>query len=210
MCRSALVLVSLTLASLVALAPGHAAAGTPIAGTTSCDATGRFEFGPYLPLVPSPSGRTVRVKGKLRSSTCDGTDVTGGRAPLRIANVTLRGIMPAGTDCASLLDSVAFAKSTVTVKWQGLNDAGNFASLGASKATIASASFDSGSERFRIVTAPIAKGAFAGSTVSIAFPLGDVTEYTRICNLVLENGGGFSSFNWGAPMNSHTVSVTVP
>ena len=208
MCRSTLVL-ALTLLSLVALAPRLAVAGTPLTGTASCGTEGRFIFGPYLPLVTSPHDFNIRLKGKLQSGTCDGTGVTGGRAPLRKVTVSLRGIMPQGTDCESFLDSIAFSKSAVTVKWQGINDAGRTVALGSSKSTVESASYDSGAERFVITTAPIAKGAFLGSTLSIALPLGDLPEYTRVCNLVLQGEGGFSTFNWGPPMNSHTVTVTV-
>ncbi len=205
MCRSALALISLTLVSLAALAPRQAVAGPPIAGTASCNLQGRVDFRPYLPLVESPSGRTVRFKGKLPSVACDGGGVTGGRAPLDGSIVTLRGVMPEGTDCSSLLDAVGIQKGVVNVKWRGV-DAGRTVLLGTSKATVAGASFDSGSNSFVIVTAPIAKGAFTGSTLSIAMPLGDISEYMRICNL--PDGGGFSSFNWNG-LNDHVVTITV-
>jgi hypothetical protein len=199
----------LTLVSLAALAPRRAVAGSPITGTASCNLQGRVDFRPYLPLVQSPSGRSVRFKGKLPSVACDGAGVTGGRAPLASAIVTLRGVMPEGTDCSSLLDSVGIEKGVVNVKWRGL-DAGRTVSLGVSQATVVGASFDSGSDSFVIMTAPIAKGAFAGSTLSIAIglPYGDISEYTRICNLPPPNGTGFSSFNWDG-MNDHVVTLTV-
>jgi hypothetical protein len=114
--------------------------------------------------------------------------------------------MPEGTDCASLLDSVGIEKGVLQVRWQGLRS-GSTATLGVSKATVASASFDSSSGSFVIVTAPIAKGAFAGSTLTVAMPLGDIPEYTRICNL--PEGGGFSSFNWGPLMNDAVVTLSV-
>lgn len=195
--RSALMLVALTLVSLAALAPRQAVAGSPIAGTASCNLQGRLDWRPYLPLVQTPSGRSVRFKGKLPSVACDGADVSGGNAPLSSAIVKLRGIMPEGTDCASLLGSVGTEKGVLQVKWLGPNSAGRMVSLGASKATVASTAYDSDSESFVIVTAPIAKGAFAGSTLTVAMPLGDISEYTRVCNL--PEGGGYSSFNWGPP-----------
>jgi len=116
--------------------------------------------------------------------------------------------MPEGTNCASLLDSIGIEKGVLQVKWQGLRSEGSRTiSLGASKATVASASYDSDTGSFVIVTAPIAKGAFAGSTLAVALPLGDISEYTRICNL--STGGGFSSLNWGPPMNGDAVTLSV-
>lgn len=207
--RATIALLAVTMLSLAAPAPRRAVAGPPpLAGTASCALQGRIEFRPYLPLVPNASGRPVRIKGKLPAVTCDGTGVTGGRAPLAHAAVALRGVMPEGTNCARFLDSVGIAKSVVSVRWTG-SAPGHTVPLGTSKATVASASFDSGAGAFVIVTTPIAKGAFVGSTLSLALPLGDIAEYTRVCNLELPSAGGFSSFNWGPPQNDAVVNLTV-
>jgi hypothetical protein len=160
-------------------------------------------------MVATPSGRDVRLKGKLPSTACDGAGVSGGSATLSGAIVELRGRFPEGTDCASLLGSIGVEKGELHVKWLGdaISRPRHHVPLGVSNATIASADFDSGSGSFVIVTAPIAKGDFAGSTLTLTLPLGDVSEYTRICNL--PDGGGYSAFIWGPPMNDASVTLSV-
>jgi hypothetical protein len=209
MCRSALALISMTLVSLAALTPRQALAGSPIAGTASCSLLGRVAFRPYLPTVQSPSGQSVHLKGKLPSVACDGAGVTGARAPLANARVTFHGVMPEGTDCASFLGSAAIEKGLVKVRWQGL-DAGRTVSLGASQATIVGGAYDSGSNSFVIETAPITKGSFVGSTLSIALPVDDTSAepsyYARVCNLPPPSPG-FSSFNYVQPGGVATITV---
>ena len=206
--RSISVLSSLTLLSLVALAPERAAAAPPIGGTASCSLQGRWRFLPSLPLTETPTGSKVSIRGKLVSMSCDGSGVTGASETLREAIVDIGGRMPAGTECSSFLDAIAFEKGALRVRWLSWRTVdGHKVTLGKSKATIASAAFDEGSSSFVITTAPIAKGAFVGATLAFAMPIRDVVEYTRICNV--PNGGAFASFNWGPPLNDNSVTLSV-
>lgn len=210
MVRSAFLLASLTLLALLALAPERAAAAPPLAGTTICGLQGQLEFRPYLPLVPTPSGKSVRLKGQLSSLSCDGGAVTGGAGPLRSALVQVLGRMPAGTDCSNLLGAIGIEKGVLRVRWLGADGTtGRTVTLGISKAKIAMAAFDDVANTFVLTTAPIAKGAFTGSTLSFTIPFGDdaaVEEYTRVCNR--PEGGGFSKYIWDTPQNGlPTLSV---
>ena len=80
--------------------------------------------------------------------------------------------------------------------------------LGKNKTLVASASFDQGSGAFVIVTQPIAKGSFAGSTMTMRLDLGDVSEFTEYCNA--PGTAGFSAFVFGPPLNDDTWTLSVP
>ena len=203
MSRSRLLRAVLPSLLLVAVAARTEAAST-LVGATSCDLQGRMDFRPYLPLTAT--AKRVRVKAKTDTLVCDGSAVSGGRAPLGAARVLFNGLLPAGTDCASFLGTVVFEKSKLTVKWRGVSQ-GRLLPIGVSTAAVASASYDQGS--FVIVTQPIADGSFAGSTMTMRLQLGDVSEFTEYCNATT-GAVGFAAFVFGPPLNSNTWTISVP
>jgi hypothetical protein len=126
--------------------------------------------------------------------------------PLGGARIVLHAKLPAGTDCSSFLSTIGFEKSTLTVQWRGLRE-GRVVPLGKSKTSVASASFDQGSGAFVIVTQPIAKGSFAGSTMTMRLDLGDIGQYTDSCNTW---NAGYTAFLFGPPLNDNTWTISVP
>ncbi len=197
-------LLLLAFASLSLAMPFRAHAAASLTGSTSCDLQGRFDFRPYLPFVMTANGKSVRVQTKVDTLACDGSAVSGGA--LGGARIVLHAKLPAGTDCSSFLSTIGFEKSTLTVQWRGLRE-GRLVPLGKSKTSIASASFDQGSGAFVIVTEPIAKGSFAGSTMTMRLDLGDIGQYTDSCNTW---DAGYTAFVFGPPLNDNTWTLSVP
>jgi hypothetical protein len=174
-------IVVLAMFALIAGSRQHAAAADPLSGTVSCTAVGELPFGPpYLPAgLAEPVARPLRMGGHTDSATCDGAGVVGARAPLYSVVAHVSGKFAPGTSCSSFLGTLSFA-GKVKLRWIG-NRQGSLVSLGASRATVASAGFDSATESWVIVTTPIKGGAFAGKTVTMHFSMFDATRYAEQC-----------------------------
>lgn len=208
--RSTFAFTTLALLSFV-VAARPVAAASALAGTTSCALNdgGRMDFRPYLPFATSPPLNRIRVSVKETSAGCDASAVTGvpSGKTFGTANVVLKGRLPGGTDCGDFLSTVAFEKGKLSVKWEGVNDAGNRVSLGTSKTTLAGGSFDSGTGSFVMVSEPIVKGAFAGSTLKLTLELVDQDQYMESCSI--SGGGGYTAFVFGPPVNDNTWRIEV-
>jgi len=174
MCRSLSSRVALACALFVSGVLSADAASLP-SGTLACGGVeGQLVFPNGLPTV-NHSGPPRASKIKLKraiTNGCDTSGVTGGRFPITAAHVSLDGRTEDGETCGDFLGTLDLQKSKVTVKWRGFNNYARPLTIATSKATIASAVYDPGSERLVIVTNPVAKGAFAGSTVTlrVSFP----------------------------------------
>jgi hypothetical protein len=182
--RTPFALTALATCILITAGPRHAVAGSPVTGTVSCTALGFMAFGsPYLPTMNAePLIRPLPFKTTNDSSTCDGSAVAGGKAEISTVDVRLSGKLGADTSCASFLDTVSIT-GKVKLRWRGVQPRFGFSArnvtVGTSKATIASATYDGGTDSLVLVTNPI-KGAFTNSTVTMHILMGGAT-YADLC-----------------------------
>jgi hypothetical protein len=211
MYRVELARVALALSFVLAGLSSALAVNDP-SGTISCAVTGRYYFfRPYLPTVPAgPGTRAIRTKIiRVPGTACDNAGVTGGRAPISAAEVSLSGRLAAGTTCADFLTSLTFEKARIKVAWQRFRPDGHRANVATSKAVVASATYDAGSEDMVIVTQPVAKGAFAGSTLTLHLGVGDPVAFDDQCNTLDASYTGlfFGDDNDLYTPNASSVSV---
>jgi hypothetical protein len=179
------------------------AAGPPVTGTIACSITGSLGFRPYLPLVLGPPlTKPTRLIASHLTGLCDPSGVVGGVGPIASADLELRGAMAPGSTCLDFLNTASLEKTKMKIRWKGTRN-GRIGVIERSQALLASGSYDSGSNTFMLVTAPITKGAFLGSTLTMRIPMGDPDEYERICTRI---EGAFSSFNASAA-NPWTIEV---
>jgi len=174
----------MVLAVLLCAAPATVASADQPTGTISCSiASGDehswpytgFEFHPGLTGIPKT--QTARVTDT--QSSCDNSGITGGSAPITEVSFRLTGKLREAT-CASFFSSAStLDKGKIKIRWVGLNPAGNRMTVATSKATVASASYDDGTDTMTIVTDPIDTGAFVDqvATLHLAFQ-GDLDLYS--------------------------------
>ena len=172
---------TLALAAVAALAlPTAAAFAAPPSGTITCSSiVGLLQYRRFLPteVAQSTYGYADRIRVKLKNARggCDTSGVTGGRLPIGGVSFDLLGRLPAGTDCSALTAAPPFEKTKLTATWKA-----GTAVVGRSKATLASAIYDSSTDELVFTTNPIAHGAFAGSTLT--FRMGFVQpDYDDVC-----------------------------
>lgn len=172
--RPRLVLAFLALSALPTVTPRPAAAAPPVGGTIACSAAGAIRFKtPFLPEeMAAPLTRPLGATITNDASRCDDTGVVG--ADIGEVIVNIQGKLAAGTSCADFLDSVSYA-AKVRLRWRGGHG------VGTSKTTVASLTYDSGTPSFVLVTNPIERGPFVGSTVTMRFPLAYADEYAQHC-----------------------------
>jgi hypothetical protein len=168
--------------ALVAATPLYAAAASTVTGTVSCTALGEMWFGPpYLPEeLAEPLTKPLRFRATSETSTCDGSGVAGARAPITLVEVRFGGKAGAETSCADFLGTVALT-GKVKLRWRSHVIGGDVKTVGTSRATVASTTYDSGTVSFVVVTNPISGGAFVGSTVTMHFGLLDEASYADHC-----------------------------
>jgi hypothetical protein len=210
MCRSIPSFLALSL-MLSLVATSSVSAGPPPTGTVSCAVAGQLSFGfKGLPTaINTDPPRTTMMKIKdAEGNLCDASGVTGGRFPITGALVSLRGRLVEGETCADFFGTLDFKKTKLGVKWRGLNAYGRLQTVASSKATVVSAVYDSGSEKVVIVTEPIARGAFAGSTLTFRLGVGadanGPASFEDNCNDV---DGAFSRVAFGG---DGTTTIAVP
>jgi hypothetical protein len=176
MCRSILSCVAVALSLLVSGLVASSNAGPPPTGTVSCTGVqGKLAFGSVgLETVNStapPHATKLQLK-EASAIICDNSGVTGGRFPITAVFVSLDGRTVEGETCGDFLGgTLDLAKGKLKVKWRGDNNYGRVQTIASSKATVASVTYDSGSEKVVIVTNPIVRGAFAGSTMTYRMSL---------------------------------------
>jgi hypothetical protein len=178
--RSMLANLAAALFLLVSGFVASADAVPPPTGTVSCNGLeGILSFLPTgLPTFvnPLPPYETRFRIEKATSSTCDSSGVTGGRFPITGVSLWFDGRTVAGETCADMLGTLDFRKAKLKVRWDGHNDHGRLQAIARSKAAVASAVYDDESKRLVIVTDPIVRGAFAGSTLTFRVTFGSGFE----------------------------------
>ncbi len=168
-----------TTASIVALLiggtmamPAPAGAAAQPTGTISCSIAGPASVQDpkhaifFRPAISS-TARGVRLVAVNGSSACDDSGVTGDALPITTVALKFSGKLLSAT-CGSLTSAPEFASGHVTVRWQGLNPEGRKRTVAASRAKLASASYDAGTNALTLVMQPIASGAFVGGTITLA------------------------------------------
>lgn len=146
-------------------------------------------FKPYLNATP----RRIRLLAQNYESACDGSNVSGAKAP--ITNVTFK--LTAGLDdatCSVVAGTPQLKNAKITVRWQGTNPAGRLQTVATSKARIASAFYDSGTDVFTLVTEPIYNGAFAGQTATLRLGF---DSYVDAFEAGCSPEGGFLAMSYG-------------
>ncbi len=176
-----LTIVALATLALVAGASHRVAAADPVTGAISCVTEGElFYRTPYLPgPLSAPLTKPLHVRGKTESAVCDASGVSGGKFPILIVEGRLSGKLAPGASCESFLGTVPLT-GHVKLRWRG-NKLGTYVTVGTSKATVASAAFDGGTESWVLVTNPIKNGAFAGSIVTMRFHMYDAASFAESC-----------------------------
>lgn len=169
MCRSLSRLVLASLAAITIATSVHA--GPPPSGSITCPGlAGKLEFGAHgLPTpfnIDHPQTTQLKISG-AGSGVCDASGVVGGRGTIEQAHVSLRGRVVEGETCADFFDTLAVEKTKVAVRWLGVNAYGRLQTIATSKASVASAAYDDIAQKLVVTTAPIAHGAFAGSTITL-------------------------------------------
>jgi hypothetical protein len=186
---------------VVLSASGGSAASLP-SGTISCSVSGTIGF---RPAISNTAGGNVKVKitNKDGQSTCDSSGVTGGKEPISGVIIKLSGSLGQGATCETLSSTPQLASSKVKLKWRGLNPAGHLNTVALSKKTsVASVSWDSGSDALDIVTQPITFGGFTGSTITLHLGLDDFARFSSLCDSARILSTAFG--------NSNPSTVTVP
>ncbi len=159
--------IAIAAASLSALST---VAGAAVSGPITCSVENDDSkygpvgllFKPFLNAVP----RNVGLKATNGASACDDSGVTGAKGPITTVEFKLTARLSDGT-CAGLTGTPQLTNAKITVRWQGTNPTGRPKTVATSKARIASASYDSGTDVFTLVTEPIYRGAFAGQTATL-------------------------------------------
>ncbi len=195
-------LVPLVLLFVASLAlPVSAASVPPPSGTVDCTIAGLGNIKP--PLNNTPSTKKLVISGSATSSSCDNSGVTGGKGPIAAVAIKFSLTEPdTGYTCTNY--DLGYDKSKLQVKWQYLNPAGHLRTLAVNNTTIAEFSVVSIDPVvvYKVVSAPITKGAFAGSTITLFTALDD--SYPTL--IAQCNGAGISAFGFGH-INSSSASV---
>jgi hypothetical protein len=169
--RSSLPLRWLTAAGvLAALATVPVSASAAVTGSITCSVESDHEnygpaglfFKPYLNATP----RNIGLLAQNYESACDDASVSGAKGPIVAATFKFRARLDDAT-CSALAGTPQLKNAKITVRWQGTNPAGRLKTIATSKARIASASYDTDTDVFTVVTAPIYNGAFAGQTATL-------------------------------------------
>jgi len=176
-------------------APAIVTAGSAVTGTISCDISGAIAF---RPPISNTAGGNIKVKisNKDGQSTCDSSGVTGGKEPISGVIVKISGgSLGEGATCATLSSAPQLTGSKVKMTWRGLNLAGHPNRVAVSKTTVASVSWDSGSDALDIVTQPVTFGAFTGSTITLHAGLDDFAGFSAFCNTAQIRSTAFGTVN---------------
>jgi hypothetical protein len=191
--------------ALLAITGAPAVAASPVTGSISCTAEGTMPFSPpYLPEeLAQPNTRSMGVRVATGTSTCDDSAVVGAKGAITRVDMRLNGRLGADTSCADFFDTVALT-GKVKIRWQSTRLTGRPFTIAKSKATVASTTYDSGTESFVIVTDPISNGAFAGSTVTTHFKIANAAEFADHCMT--------HAFRYGVFIfeGDHPITIDVP
>ena len=198
--NSAVVLAAISMLGIASFAPGVVAATPTISGTIDCSATGEIRFAPpFLPFeLAPPNTRPMRTQVVNDSSSCDDSGVVGAESGISSVQVKIQGKVAAETSCGDFLDSVSY-DAKVRLRWRGLRGEGT------SKTTVASVTYDDGTASIVLVTNPVVKGPFTGSTVTMRFAFTNPDHYADLCATTDHRG---TRYIFGGPgYGDWTISV---
>jgi hypothetical protein len=183
--------------AVVSCTPLYAAAST-VTGTVSCTTEGELWFrSPGLPEeLAEPLTKPLAFKANTASTSCDGSGVVGARGPVTSVDVRFIGKLAPETSCGDFLGTVALT-AKVQLHWHSHEIGGPTLNIGSSRATVASATYDSNSQFFVVTTNPI-RGAFADSTLTLRFALDEASYADRCMNHDLRYAGWI--FNGDNPL----------
>lgn len=205
--RIALVASAATLA-FASLGIGAAnGAVPPPTGKIHCTLSGTATLTPAL--TSTPSTKAIKLKATGTLSACDNSGVTGGKAPITAGTIKVSGSIPVGQTCLGLLTPVLGPTKT-QVKWQGLNPAGKPMTVAVDKTTVASITLSFTPIGFKLVSAPITKGAFSSApnnTITSNVVLDEGANLLTDCNS--PTGLTTMAFTGGPPTNLPS-SISVP
>jgi hypothetical protein len=167
------------LAALVLSGPRLAGAASSATGTITCSVFSDLNHGQpkgilYRPFI-NATPRSVRIVATNVGSSCDNSDVSGGKAPITGLQFKLTAHMTDGTCGALTSPNPPFENARITLKWRGLNAANHFTTVATSRARIASVSYDTGTHAFALTTEPLTGNAFVGKTLSFHLGIEEVT-----------------------------------
>lgn len=188
--------------SAIGVGPAGATAAAPITGTISCSGfTGTVTATPGV--SSTASTKAVKVKAAGAATSCDNSNVAGGKAPITAATIKVSGSLPVGATCTSLVNPV-FLKTKIQVKFQGLNPSNKLMTVAVDNSFLASASLD-GNFALNLVTQPILKGAFVGQTLTLKLGIDNVAGLATACT----SPTGVTSLTFGHD-NPAASSITTP
>jgi hypothetical protein len=155
------------------------------------------------PISNTPSTKKLSIGTTASGTSCDHSGVTGGKGPITGVKLKFQLKEPdTGYTCTNY--DLGFDTSKLQVTWQGTNPKGRPYTIASDKAAVASFTVQSTNPvTYKTVSTPIAKGAFAGSTITIITALDqDINTLLAQCN-----GTGIGTFPFG---NAHPSTISVP
>ncbi len=180
--------------------PAAAASVPPPSGTITCVVAGTGTIKP--PLRNTPSTKKLVIAATASGSSCDNTNVTGGKAPITAATVKFSLTEPeTGYTCSNY--DLGYDKSKLQVKWQETKANGRRRSVAVNNTKVdAFTVVSTDPVVYKLVSTPITKGAFAGSTITLLTALDQAAN-----ELLSQCSAGISGFTFG---NAHQSQVSVP
>jgi hypothetical protein len=181
-----------------------AGAASPVKGTATCSIAGDIRFNANgLTNTPSKSPVGIKINKPNRSASCDGSGVTGAKAPISAIALQLNGHLHKGSTCDGTWSSPQFDTTTLHVQWLGMKAGSTkLKPVASSNGHAATVTYDAGTNAFDITSTPLS-GAFAGETLTLH--LGLDTSAALIHTICTNGGSKGSSFG---VTNSATVSVS--
>jgi hypothetical protein len=155
-----------SIASLFFASPAGAA--SPLKGTALCSIAGDIRFPAHgLSNTPSTKPVGIKINKPNRSSSCDGSGVTGAAAPVVGVVLQLNGHLHKGATCDGLWSAPQFDTTTLHVQWLG-QKAGStkVKPVASSNGHAATVSYDAATNALNITSTPLT-GAFAGETLTL-------------------------------------------
>jgi hypothetical protein len=188
--RSLLSKVAIAVVTIGVLFAAPARATTPPppppVGQVDCDAIGTLKFSPGI--TNSPSTKAIKVSGKMSTTNCLTSLVTGGKYPISSAVASVHVTLPIGTSCSSDEFNPVDPKGTsFKARWIGLNPKGKPATVATSSAHIVAEGIEflSGVSRVSVSSEPIVASkpttAFPGQTLSTEMALVDLGAFQAAC-----------------------------
>jgi hypothetical protein len=171
-----------------------------MSGSVSCTVSGNGVLKPVI--SNTPTTKPLHITGSATASSCDHSGVSGGKGLITSASVKF-SLLDDDTGYTCQNYDLGFSKSKLEVKWQGPNRAGHLHTVGSDKTTVSTFQVVSTSPvTYKIVSAPVARGDFKGSTITL------ITELDVSLDALLAqcNGSGIGPFGFGH-VNASTVSV---